>query len=96
MSSWATCGMRPANQDAPCQDPTTHRGEEEEHEPAEETDAVSGFLPVEEREQVGRLCKQLIDGGRIHFLQQRGFNSKLTRYVSSQVTLENILLTAVP
>ncbi|XP_034737986.1 tRNA:m(4)X modification enzyme TRM13 homolog [Etheostoma cragini] len=42
MSSWATCGLRPANQDAPPgQHPTNQRGEEE-HEPAEETDAVSG------------------------------------------------------
>ncbi|KAK1896862.1 tRNA:m(4)X modification enzyme TRM13 like [Dissostichus eleginoides] len=96
MSSWATCGMRPTNQDAPSQDPANQSKEEEEHEPAEERDTVSGFLSVEEREQVGRLCKQLIDAGRIHFLQERGFNSKLTRYVSSQVTLENVLLTAVP
>ncbi|XP_033932928.1 tRNA:m(4)X modification enzyme TRM13 homolog isoform X2 [Pseudochaenichthys georgianus] len=96
MSSWATCGMRPTNRDAPSQDPANQSREEEEHEPAEERDAVSGFLSVEEREQVGRLCKQLIDAGRIHFLQERGFNSKLTRYVSSQVTLENVLLTAVP
>ncbi|KAJ4943559.1 hypothetical protein JOQ06_006059 [Pogonophryne albipinna] len=96
MSSWATCGMRPTNQDAPSQDPANQSREEEEHEPAEERDAVSGFLSVKEREQVGRLCKQLIDAGRIHFLQERGFNSKLTRYVSSQVTLENVLLTAVP
>ncbi|KAI4792592.1 hypothetical protein KUCAC02_033290, partial [Chaenocephalus aceratus] len=94
MSSWATCGMRPTNRDASSQDPANQSREEEEHEPAEERDAVSGFLSVEEREQVGRLCKQLIDAGRIHFLQERGFNSKLTRYVSSQVTLENVLLTA--
>lgn len=32
MSSWATCGLRPTNQ----------RGDGEEHEPAEETDAVNG------------------------------------------------------
>lgn len=34
MSSWATCGLRPTNQD--------QRGEDEEHEAAEEADAVSG------------------------------------------------------
>uniref|UniRef100_A0A3Q4GHP3 tRNA:m(4)X modification enzyme TRM13 n=1 Tax=Neolamprologus brichardi TaxID=32507 RepID=A0A3Q4GHP3_NEOBR len=86
MSSWATCGLRPTNQ----------RGDGEEHEPAEETDAVNGFLSASEREQLGRLCKQLIDHGRCHFLQMKGFSSKLTRYISSDVTLENVLLTAVP
>ncbi|XP_039667385.1 tRNA:m(4)X modification enzyme TRM13 homolog [Perca fluviatilis] len=97
MSSWATCGLRPANQDAPPQgqEPTNQRGEEE-HEPAEEADAVIGFLTAAEREHVGRLCKRLIDGGRLDFLETHGFTSTLTRYASSQLTLENILLTAVP
>uniref|UniRef100_A0A671TYX5 tRNA:m(4)X modification enzyme TRM13 n=1 Tax=Sparus aurata TaxID=8175 RepID=A0A671TYX5_SPAAU len=96
MSSWATCGLRPAGQDPPPQDPTSQRGDHEEHEPAEETDTVNGFLSAAEREQVGRLCKRLIDGGRIHFLRTRGFDSRLSRYVNSRVTLENVLLTAVP
>ncbi|XP_036971197.1 tRNA:m(4)X modification enzyme TRM13 homolog isoform X2 [Acanthopagrus latus] len=96
MSSWATCGLRPTTQDPPPRDPTSQRGDEEEHEPAEETDAVNGFLSAAEREQVGRLCKRLIDGGRIHFLQTRGFDSRLSRYVNSRVTPENVLLTAVP
>ncbi|KAM8745531.1 tRNA:m(4)X modification enzyme TRM13 homolog isoform 2-T2 [Acanthopagrus schlegelii] len=96
MSSWATCGLRPTSQDPPPRDPTSQRGDDEEHEPAEETDAVNGFLSAAEREQVGRLCKRLIDGGRIHFLQTRGFDSRLSRYVNSRVTPENVLLTAVP
>lgn len=54
------------------------------------------FLSASEREQLGRLCKQLIDHGRCHFLQMKGFSSKLTRYISSDITLENVLLTAVP
>ncbi|TDG95994.1 hypothetical protein EPR50_G00241600 [Perca flavescens] len=97
MSSWATCGLRPANQDAPPQgqEPTNQRGEEE-HEPAEEADAVIGFLTAAEREHVGRLCKRLIDGGRLDFLETHGFTSRLSRYASRQLTLENILLTAVP
>ncbi|XP_053287199.1 tRNA:m(4)X modification enzyme TRM13 homolog [Pleuronectes platessa] len=91
ISSWATCGLRPTNQDA-----TRPGGEEEEHEAAEETDAVDGFLSAAEREQVGRLCKLLIDSGRVHFLKTKGFDSKLSRYADAQVTLENVLLTAVP
>ncbi|XP_067452114.1 tRNA:m(4)X modification enzyme TRM13 homolog [Thunnus thynnus] len=96
MSSWATCGLRPTNQDRPPGDPTNQRGDDEEHEPTEETDAVNGFLSADERQQVGRLCKLLIDCGRLHFLQNKGFNGKLTRYISSDITLENVLLTAVP
>ncbi|XP_026179030.1 tRNA:m(4)X modification enzyme TRM13 homolog isoform X2 [Mastacembelus armatus] len=96
MSSWATCGLRPTNQDCPPQDTTSHRGDDDEHEPAEEADVVNGFLSAAEREQVGRLCKLLIDSGRLHFLQTKGFSGKLTRYADHRVTLENVLLTAVP
>nr|XP_020464805.1 tRNA:m(4)X modification enzyme TRM13 homolog [Monopterus albus] len=91
MSSWATCGVRPTNQDCPPQ-----RRHDEEHEPAEEADRVNGFLSAAEREHVGRLCKLLIDSGRLDFLQTKGFSGKLTHYVDPQVTLENVLLTAVP
>ncbi|XP_055362669.1 tRNA:m(4)X modification enzyme TRM13 homolog isoform X2 [Betta splendens] len=91
MSSWATCGRRQTNQNR-----ISLRGEDEEHEPADENDTVAGFLSAPEREHFGRLCKLLIDCGRIHFLQNRGFDSKLMHYVDSQVTLENMLLTAQP
>ncbi|XP_071328953.1 tRNA:m(4)X modification enzyme TRM13 homolog isoform X2 [Trachinotus anak] len=96
MSSWATCGLRPINQDHLPQDPTNQRRDDEEHEAAEERDAVNGFLSAGERDQVGHLCKLLIDSGRLHFLRTKGFNSKLSRYVDAQTTLENMLLTAVP
>uniref|UniRef100_A0A3Q2EBF0 tRNA:m(4)X modification enzyme TRM13 n=2 Tax=Cyprinodon variegatus TaxID=28743 RepID=A0A3Q2EBF0_CYPVA len=96
MSSWATCGIRPANQNCPSDDPTNQRGEEEEHEAAEEEQTASGFWTAAEREQLGRLCKVLIDSGRRDFLRTQGFSSKLTRYVDLAVTLENVLLTAVP
>ncbi|XP_054644478.1 tRNA:m(4)X modification enzyme TRM13 homolog [Dunckerocampus dactyliophorus] len=85
MSSWATCGLRAADQRV-----------DEEHEPIEETDDVLGFLSPAEREQMGRRCKLLIDSGRIHFLRSKGFHGRLTRYVGSHVTLENVLLTATP
>ncbi|CAL1591802.1 unnamed protein product [Knipowitschia caucasica] len=103
MSSWATCGYRPANQSAESTEPANQGAEqkdcdraEEEHEPAEATDAMNEFLSPTERERVGRLCKLLIDRGRLHFLQDKGFTGRLVRYASSKVTLENVLLTAVP
>ncbi|KAG7218875.1 hypothetical protein INR49_019461 [Caranx melampygus] len=96
MSSWATCGLRPTSQDYLPKESTNQRGEDEEHEAADEADAVNGFLAAGEREQVGRLCKLLIDSGRVDFLRTKGFNGKLSRYVDAQTTLENMLLTAVP
>lgn len=54
------------------------------------------LLTVEERKQIGRLCKLLIDQGRIKYLQQRGYNAALQYYTDSTVSLENVLLTAVP
>ncbi|XP_034386050.1 tRNA:m(4)X modification enzyme TRM13 homolog isoform X2 [Cyclopterus lumpus] len=82
MSSWATCG--PANRGPASRAGTNQGRDDEEHEPAEKTDAVSGFLSLEEREQLGRLCKRLIDGGRLHFLETNGFLSKLTCYVDRE------------
>ncbi|XP_061539494.1 tRNA:m(4)X modification enzyme TRM13 homolog [Phycodurus eques] len=88
MSSWATCGLRAASD----------QRADEEHEPlmAEETDVAPGFLSPGERERIGRRCKLLIDAGRIEFLRSKGFCGRLTRYVSAQVTLENVLMTATP
>ncbi|MEQ2279448.1 hypothetical protein AMECASPLE_009561 [Ameca splendens] len=57
---------------------------------------VIRFWTAAERERVGRLCKLLIDCGRCDFLKTKGFSSRLTRYVETAVTLENVLLTAVP
>lgn len=55
-----------------------------------------GSMCVEEREQVGRLCKLLIDLGRVHYLRQRGLEASLSYYTTPDVSLENVLLTAVP
>lgn len=55
---------------------------------------LCSFLSAEERQRIGRLCKRLIDSGRLHFLDARGLKGQLNYYVSSQVTLENVLLVA--
>uniref|UniRef100_A0A8C7HSV0 tRNA:m(4)X modification enzyme TRM13 n=1 Tax=Oncorhynchus kisutch TaxID=8019 RepID=A0A8C7HSV0_ONCKI len=98
MSSWATCGSRQATQTSPPQGQTDQTFEEEEHEATEEAelDSLEGVLNAEDREHIGRLCKLLIDQGRVHFLQQKGFDSRLLYYTSSDVSLENVLLTALP
>lgn len=54
------------------------------------------FLNVEEKKKIGHLCKLLIDQGRINYLQQKGFNPALQYYTDPLVSLENVLLTALP
>lgn len=56
----------------------------------------SSLLSAQQRHHVGLLCKRLIDAGRLDFLRSRGFSGRLRRYVDDHVTLENILLSAVP
>ncbi|XP_042881636.1 tRNA:m(4)X modification enzyme TRM13 homolog isoform X2 [Penaeus japonicus] len=51
-------------------------------------------LSAEYREEVGRKAKQIIDYGRLKFLQGCGFKSRLVKYVTKEITLENIALIA--
>lgn len=53
-------------------------------------------VSAEDREHMGRLCKLLIDYGRVDFLRRKGFSASLQYYISRDVSLENVLLTAVP
>lgn len=53
-------------------------------------------LTVEERENLGRLCKLLIDHGRLDYLNSMGYTASLEYYTEPEVSLENVLLIAVP
>ncbi|XP_025728071.1 tRNA:m(4)X modification enzyme TRM13 homolog isoform X1 [Callorhinus ursinus] len=105
MSSWATCGMRKTSLEA--SNLTTKRKDKqnddsEEHDDGgciitdESTERVPGFLTVEEKKKIGHLCKLLIDQGRVEYLQQKGFSPALQYYTDPLVSLENVLLTALP
>ncbi|KAL7855216.1 hypothetical protein SRHO_G00174060 [Serrasalmus rhombeus] len=104
MSSWATCGMSRvshAHKKSLQENVSITEEEEEEqaeHEGSDETvpDNLNSAVSAEEREHIGRLCKMLIDHGRLHYLQRRGFKSNLRYYTTRDVSLENVLLTAVP
>ncbi|XP_074044358.1 tRNA:m(4)X modification enzyme TRM13 homolog isoform X2 [Macrotis lagotis] len=105
MSSWATCGMRETTLEASKinikkrDDQISDNEEEHDHEGYRKTDnpeGLPGLLTVEERKNIGRLCKLLIDQGRIQYLQQKGYNASLQYYTDSFVSLENVLLTALP
>ncbi|XP_058394613.1 tRNA:m(4)X modification enzyme TRM13 homolog isoform X2 [Diceros bicornis minor] len=105
LSSWATCGMRKTSLEA--SNITTIRKDNqndnsEEHDDGgyritdDSTESLSGFLTVEEKKKIGHLCKLLIDQGRIQYLQQKGFSPALQYYTDPLVSLENVLLTALP
>ncbi|MCJ8737605.1 hypothetical protein PDJAM_G00026130 [Pangasius djambal] len=102
MSSWATCGMSrvksSSNPEKSSQENFKDEEEEGEHEWSSENvpDHLNNAVSAEEREHIGRLCKTLINHGRLHYLQQRGFKSSLRYYTSRDVSLENVLLTALP
>ncbi|KFZ63636.1 tRNA:m(4)X modification enzyme TRM13, partial [Podiceps cristatus] len=100
MSSWATCGMREtkASTSEESEDQTSDREEHEQtfSKTESRSDTLQGILTVEERKDVGCLCKLLIDHGRLEYLQQRGYKAALQYYTESAVSLENVLLTAVP
>lgn len=104
MSSWATCGMRTSLE---ASDVTPERNEaqrnaDEEHDDGGDrltdggTDSLPGILTAEEKKKIGHLCKLLIDQGRLQYLQQKGFSPALQYYTDPSVSLENVLLTAVP
>ncbi|XP_059710371.1 tRNA:m(4)X modification enzyme TRM13 homolog isoform X2 [Haemorhous mexicanus] len=102
MSSWATCGMQETTSKASTsEDSGDQTNDTKEHEhtlsrTASGSDTLQGILSVEERKEIGCLCKRLIDHGRIEYLQQQGYKAALQYYTESAVSLENVLLTAVP
>ncbi|XP_060058128.1 tRNA:m(4)X modification enzyme TRM13 homolog isoform X1 [Erinaceus europaeus] len=105
MSSWATCGMRKTSSEASNITTTKkdHQSDDnEEHDDGDyritddNTKSLPGFLTVEEKKKLGQLCKLLIDQGRIDYLQRKGFCSSLQYYIDPVVSLENVLLTALP
>ncbi|XP_006643152.2 tRNA:m(4)X modification enzyme TRM13 homolog [Lepisosteus oculatus] len=101
MSSWATCGLKKLGSDGPLsKEGSSEQDEnlEKQHEYAGETtgDKFEGILPAEDRESIGRLCKLLIDEGRVDYLRRKGYAAELQYYTSPDISLENVLLTAVP
>ncbi|XP_076976244.1 tRNA:m(4)X modification enzyme TRM13 homolog isoform X1 [Tamandua tetradactyla] len=103
MSSWATCGMRKTSVEA--SDITTKKNQNDDGEEQDASvyritnnsaEGLPGFLTAEEKKKIGHLCKLLIDQGRIQYLQQKGFSSALQYYTDPLVSLENVLLTALP
>ena len=94
MSTWAISGQRKG-----C---TTedHLYSEDQQIQSETTESYlsnklnRSSLGVEERERIGKICKRIIDQGRLEYLSGYGFNVELIYYVDSEVSLENTALFA--
>ena len=53
-------------------------------------------LDVQQREDIGRQCKRLIDIGRLMYLERLGFKGHLVYYIDRELSLENVAMVAVP
>lgn len=83
MVGWATCG--------------TGFSRERRKQIAEQksnTFCNQKMLSYSRRKEIGDKCKRLLDFARICYLEKNGYKCSLKRYVSSDITLENICLVA--
>ena len=48
------------------------------------------------KELIGLKCKRLLDIARLKYLRANGYSAKLVYYVDRSVSLENVLLLAIP
>ncbi|XP_068201160.1 tRNA:m(4)X modification enzyme TRM13 homolog [Palaemon carinicauda] len=100
LTSWATCNSKdsePLQKEdevpQPNQEPETDNTAEAKH--TNENRYTRLGLKAQYREEVGRKAKQVLDYGRVKYLNSQGFRSRLIQYVDKEETLENIALVAV-
>lgn len=51
-------------------------------------------LTIQQREEIGHMCKRVLDAGRLEFLRKNGLTGNQVQYVKPSVTLENIMILA--
>ncbi|XP_057300356.1 tRNA:m(4)X modification enzyme TRM13 homolog [Hydractinia symbiolongicarpus] len=49
-------------------------------------------LTSHEQEEIGRMCKRIIDHGRLEYIRSYGYRCELIKYVDKEITPENIAL----
>ena len=66
------------------------------HTSADKPFHPSRSMPLDRRRRLGAMCKQLIDAGRLQFLERHGFpTARAVSYVDQSVTGENSMLIGV-
>ncbi|KAG1678335.1 tRNA:m(4)X modification enzyme TRM13 [Nymphon striatum] len=103
MSAWAICGKMPkfADSDKGISSVKNTDDDYKDDNPAEAQNDHKPFknryerldLSHEKREKIGQMVKRLINKGRLEFLIEcSNFKCELKEYISSNITLENVLL----
>jgi len=91
ISSWAICAIPKKNNQS-------EQPEGEHDIPVDKhSDKQARFLKemdVKRKEELGYMCKRILDVGRVLYLRDNGFDSKLVYYIGSDVSPENALLIA--
>ena len=92
MTSWATCGFDRGKKTDIDEEPEHEADQAEEFHPNDRYSRMG--LSESKREEIGRLCKRVLDCGRIQYLKSAfpTLSVQLKHYVSPEVSLENALL----
>ena len=92
MTSWATCGFGRGKKADADEEAEHETGQSEEFHPNDRYSRMG--LSESNREEIGRLCKRVLDCGRIQYLNSAfpTLSVQLKHYVSPEVSLENALL----
>jgi len=105
MAGWSTCGFHRRKQQGEKEEDAENL-EEDGSEMVEE-DSHSHDIGVkpegskvhlqlglssDEQSEIGRMCKRLIDIGRLSYVKRVGYSCKLVKYINEDVTPENIAL----
>ena len=112
MSSWGVCGVRPGDKINTREQSASVDASSPESSPgiativskSNATSSNSAVFPsripttyiAHPKETIGLKCKRLLDIARLEYLRAHGFTSKLVYYVDKSVSLENVLLLAIP
>ena len=100
LTSWATCGTGKPRDNADRKrdkDDIIDKSDEKEDAPNPHVDRYERLrLPREQREEIGRRTKRVLDLGRCEFVREKlGISRvKLAFYVDAKHTLENVVLIA--
>ena len=65
------------------------------HGTKDESTLGVGYIP-HPKETLGLKCKRILDYARIRYLRQHGYDARLIYYTDKSISLENVLLVAVP
>lgn len=85
MTSWATCGSGLSR---------TLRLEDDQEEKNNDRDKQMG-LNRQEKAEIGKRCKTILNWGRLEYLKLLGFECFLHYYVEPCISLENVCIVAV-